>query len=1345
MSATAPARDTKPAADAKVKVSVIVPVYNPGTYIDECIASILRQSLPADEYEAIFVDDGSTDGTGERLDALAAEHANITSIHIPNSGWPGRPRNVGLDASTGKYVYFVDSDDWIGDEALERLYERAERNEADIVVGKIVGLGHLVSRDLFRRNVDDTPLDYPPLLRVLTSHRLFRRSLLVEHDIRSDEAPYPLEDHLMVVPALFQARRISILADYPCYYWRHREDRGNASLRDTPDDVFYARVRAVLDIVDASTEPGPLRDAFHRHWYRAKGLQRLRGQAVAGDADAPSPALFGAVRRLALERFSPAVAIGLPMVFRVLSRSVTADRLDLVRAQAAIERGIHAEIEPLAVEWDWPMLRLRVRATMRYADGEPITLLCRGSDLSWAPRALAAEPTIGADDLAVTADVPATQMDIVLRDRTTQVEFLVPMAVEPWQQGDDDERPLSFVATADIDMGAAAAGAALGRGTWDLSVRVVSCGLESARRLPCERSLIGDASPSVFGDGASTASPYVTVNGKLSVVIDQAPAVPAAGGGSRQHALLTQAGSDATTDRVKVSVIVPVYNPGMHIDECIASILRQSLPADEYEAIFVDDGSTDGTGERLDLLAAEHANITSIHIPNSGWPGRPRNVGIEASRGKYVYFVDNDDWITDQALERLYERAERNEADIVVGKEIGHGKGVPRHLFRRNNDDAKLLEAPLLDLLTPHKLFRRVFLDEQGIRFPEGRRRLEDHVFVMKAFFSARRISVLADYPCYHWIKREDASNATDHYADPRAYYENIREILDIVDTHTEPGQARDRFYAHWYRSKGLHRMRGPGWAGPIVPHVRQIYAEVRRLALERFGPGVAAALSTKFRVLSRSVVEDRPDLVRAQAALERGLKAEPTLASIEWADGRLRLGLAATFTYADGTPLAVERRDHRLYWAPPAPLGGDPDILDEDLDVTDELPRTGLAVVLRHRGSVAEYDTVASQSGALDPDGEGELTISPRGVADVDACTLAVGAPLDAGVWDIFVQVTSCGWGAFHRLACSSKLLADVQPLPLPGTNLTAVPYVTAYGNLSLKIARVRATSAGSPVSTAAASSLDAAGAAEPAGLADAPRSGAPELLAAVQRFRDPGWAEGPNARARAVFAEVRAVALDSIPEAFPELPMALRVLARAALADRLDLVRGHVRLARGLRSDLTVEDSRPEGVGAGISVSVGLRYAGQPVLLRSEAGRVFWVPPAAISDPAILDADLDVTDELARTTVTVLRRLPDGGTDLSVLADLLEVAVGDELAVRVRADLPKTSVASDGQHLEGLRAAIETCGWFVEQQLPAPGSPLPPPPGVARGGLIRTVARTAPTPVRRFARRTLRRLQSR
>jgi len=500
---------------------------------------------------------------------------------------------------------------------------------------------------------------------------------------------------------------------------------------------------------------------------------------------------------------------------------------------------------------------------------------------------------------------------------------------------------------------------------------------------------------------------------------------------------------------VKVSVIVPVYNPGAYIDDCIASILRQSLPADEYEAIFVDDGSTDGTGARLDALAAEHANITAIHIPNSGWPGRPRNVGIDAAAGKYVYFVDNDDWVGDEALERLYERAERNNADVVVGKEVGHGKGVSRALFHRDVDDATLTATPLLELLTPHKFFRRAFLDEHGIRFPEGRRRLEDHVFVMKAFFKARRISILADYPCYHWLLRKDAGNATDLYSEPSGYYMNVREILDIVDEHTDPGPDRDRLYAHWYRGKALHRLRGARWATNPDARGLAVYAEVRRLALERFGPGVDKALSTKFRVLSRSVRADRVDLVTAQAKIERGIRAAIALTSLEWTDRRLRLSLTAGLTYANGKPIALERRAGRIYWRAPAPLGGDPTILEEDLDVTAEIARTKVAIVLRNRETLVEFEARAkprNQIGAEPGLGEdAELTISAVVDADIDVGSVATGGELAPGVWDLFVHVHSCGWSAVSRLTAVGRDSGSPR--------IVIEPHVTQFGNLSVKV----------------------------------------------------------------------------------------------------------------------------------------------------------------------------------------------------------------------------------------------------------------------------------------------------
>ena len=309
---------------------------------------------------------------------------------------------------------------------------------------------------------------------------------------------------------------------------------------------------------------------------------------------------------------------------------------------------------------------------------------------------------------------------------------------------------------------------------------------------------------------------------------------------------------------VKVSVVVPVFNPGPHIDDLIASLLRQSLAPDEFEAVFVDDGSTDGTGERLDALAAEHAHFRVVHISNSGWSGRPRNVGIEAARGEYVYFVDNDDWIGDEALERLYRMAKRNASDIVVGKVAGHGRRIPPELFATSRDRVTVATYPPLtsstvggDPLTPHKLFRKAFLDENHLRFPEGRRRLEDHVLVMTAYFRARTISILADYVCYHWVRRADDTNASHARIDPRSYFEYGREVLDIVEQNTDPGPLRDQILRGWYQGKMLRRV-GVSRLLAYPPDLRRdVVAEIRRLALERFGPGVVRGLPAHLRVRS--------------------------------------------------------------------------------------------------------------------------------------------------------------------------------------------------------------------------------------------------------------------------------------------------------------------------------------------------------------------------------------------------------------------------------------------------------------------------------------------------------------
>lgn len=111
-----------------------------------------------------------------------------------------------------------------------------------------------------------------------------------------------------------------------------------------------------------------------------------------------------------------------------------------------------------------------------------------------------------------------------------------------------------------------------------------------------------------------------------------------------------------------VSVIVPVYNVALYLDKCISSIVKQSFTA--FEVIIVDDGSTDSCPQLCDLWQERDSRIRVIHQANLGLPGA-RRTGVRAASGKYVLFVDSDDWIASSALDILVHAAESHRADVV--------------------------------------------------------------------------------------------------------------------------------------------------------------------------------------------------------------------------------------------------------------------------------------------------------------------------------------------------------------------------------------------------------------------------------------------------------------------------------------------------------------------------------------------------------------------------------------------------------------------------------------------------------------------------------------------------------
>ena len=463
---------------------------------------------------------------------------------------------------------------------------------------------------------------------------------------------------------------------------------------------------------------------------------------------------------------------------------------------------------------------------------------------------------------------------------------------------------------------------------------------------------------------------------------------------------------------VKVTVVVPVWNPGRYLDPCIDSLLGQSLPPEEFEVVFVDDGSTDDAPGRLDALAAEHPTFRVIHIPNSGWPGRPRNVGVEAARGEYVQFVDQDDHLAPEALERLHAMATRNDADIVIGRVTSDFRGVPSALFRRDREAWTIADAPLIDSLTPHKLFRRAFLQEHAIVFPEGRRRLEDQLFVIRAYFRARVVSVLSSYPCYFYMQRADDGNAGSTRIDPPGYYANLGEVLDVVVGETVPGPFRDRLLRRFYRVEMLGRLSDEWYLAQEPAYQDVLFRTIRALAIERMDEDVEAGLPALYRLRAGLLRRGDPDAMQELARRTEGITASAAIRSVEWVGGRLNLSIRASWTRGpEDQPVALIRHGDRLELDPALTegLGADP------LDVTDEVVRSEATASVRHLASRVSWEFRTTATVGLEPLGDGSDG-SPRlgsvidAVASLDPAAPAGGQPLDPGSWETAVRVSALG-----------------------------------------------------------------------------------------------------------------------------------------------------------------------------------------------------------------------------------------------------------------------------------------------------------------------------------------------
>jgi glycosyltransferase involved in cell wall biosynthesis len=332
-------------------VSVVVAVYNTMPYLTECLESVIGQSIGVDRLEIVAVDDGSTDGSGEELDAWAKRYpGTVTVLHQPNSGGPAQPSNRGIEAATGRYVFFLGADDYLGTEALERLVAAADELDADIVLGRLVGAGgRNVNQAVYADgDRDDIDLVNSPLAWALSNTKLFRRSLLMEHDIRYLESLRSGSDQPFTLRAIGAARRIAVRADYPFYYAVRRTDSSNITYR-TSLDHFVRDTAIIMDTTaEVITDPAAREKVLRRHFTWELG-KLLGNRFLVADHDEQKRVQEG-IRALADTYLSDAIRTSLDVQHRLrlsVAQYGTLDDLVAV-ARHYVERGL----APRVVEAD---------------------------------------------------------------------------------------------------------------------------------------------------------------------------------------------------------------------------------------------------------------------------------------------------------------------------------------------------------------------------------------------------------------------------------------------------------------------------------------------------------------------------------------------------------------------------------------------------------------------------------------------------------------------------------------------------------------------------------------------------------------------------------------------------------------------------------------------------------------------------------------------------------------------------------------------------------------------------------------------------------------------------------
>lgn len=248
---------------------------------------------------------------------------------------------------------------------------------------------------------------------------------------------------------------------------------------------------------------------------------------------------------------------------------------------------------------------------------------------------------------------------------------------------------------------------------------------------------------------------------------------------------------------MKVSIIIPVYKVEKFLPRCIESVLRQSYS--NLEILLINDGSPDRSAEICDQYAEIDSRIRVIHKRNEG-VSATRNRGIKEASGDYIFFLDSDDFLSNNAISILIEVAKRTDADIVISN---YARIDEKNMISKNNPFPASKEIPdfqhdiqerlnfyfYYGVEVWNRLYKTKVVKENQVFFDKGVYYAEDCLFNMKLFANKPKIAIVNEYTYYYYYNINSVANSYKKYL-----FENFTLLLEKYIEYLEERDKIEEF-----------------------------------------------------------------------------------------------------------------------------------------------------------------------------------------------------------------------------------------------------------------------------------------------------------------------------------------------------------------------------------------------------------------------------------------------------------------------------------------------------------------------------------------------------------------------